>query len=63
MSNNEFENRYLFCEKVKMKKKRFKIDVTYFTGICFGISFPMTDYVDCTLCIACFGVHIKWRKR
>jgi hypothetical protein len=53
----------LFCEKVKMKKKKFKIDVTYFPGICFGVSFPMTDYVDCTLCIVCFGVHLKWRKR
>jgi hypothetical protein len=63
MSNHEYEHRHLFCDQVKMKKKKLKIDVTTFPGLCFGVSFPLQDYVDCTICILCFGIHIKWRKK
>jgi len=40
-----------------------KVDFTLFPGLCLGISFPMTDYVDMNLCFLCFGLSVKWRKR
>jgi len=52
----------LFCEQIKMKRK-LKISVTSFPGLCLGISFPMADYVDMTICILFIGIHFKWRKR
>lgn len=62
MSNDEYQHQKLFCEQVKMRKK-FKISVTTFPGLCLGISFPMADYVDMTICILFLGIHFKWRKR
>lgn len=64
MSNDPYQHRDLFCNKVKMNnKKRIKIDASIYPGLCLGVSFPMDHYVDMTICILCFGIHFKWRKR
>jgi hypothetical protein len=63
MSNNPFEHRRLFCEKINMKEPKFKIRVNIFPGICFGVGFPMEYYTDMYITILCFSVSFKWRKR
>ena len=63
MSNNEYEHRHLFCEKVKMKKQRIKLSFSIFNGISFGVVFPLNYYADCAVSFLCFVLYIKWRKR
>jgi hypothetical protein len=46
-----------------MSKYTFKVSFSTYKGIIFGIGVPMTDYVDLTLCIACFAIHFKFKKR
>ena len=61
MSNDEYQQKRLFCQEVKMKKP--KITFTTFPGLCVGIGFPWNDYSDVYITILFIGIHIKWRKR
>lgn len=63
MSNEEYQQRQLFCQEVKMKRPKIKVKPSLFPGLCVGISFPWTDYADMVIGIACVGITFKWRKR
>ena len=62
MSNDEYQQRR-FCQDIKPLKPKMKISVSSYRGLTVGIHFPFNDYVDITLCILCWGIHFKWRKR
>jgi hypothetical protein len=46
-----------------MKISKIKVDVTVFTGLALGVSFPMNHYVDGMIKVLCFNINFKWRKR
>ncbi len=63
MSNDEYQHK-TFCEEVKsMRKPKMKVDLAVFPGLALGISFPRNNYVDIIICVLCFGVHIKFKRR
>lgn len=63
MSNDEYQQQRLFCQDIKTKKPKMKVSITAFRGLTLGVHFPFNHYVDITLCILCWGIHFKWRKR
>jgi hypothetical protein len=63
MSNDEYQQQRLFCQEIKMKKPKVKVDVTMHAGLGLGISFPMTHYIDGMITVLCFNINFKWRKR